>query len=160
REEIARVTLSGEEVLRIAGVRGDLLGAVLNLPGLARSPFDQGQIIIRGAEPYESGAFLSGVAIPQSFHFGSATSTFNSYLLDRFELIPSSFSARYGRLVGGIVDLQPRAGRSDRFHGDVKIDILEAHVILEGPIGKGSFALALRRSYIDAFFGALVPGKV
>jgi hypothetical protein len=160
REEIARVTLSREEVLRIAGVRGDLLGAVLNLPGLARSPFDQGQLIIRGAEPYESGAFLGGIAIPQSFHFGSATSTFNSYLLDRFELIPSNFSARYGRLVGGIVDLQPRAGRSDRIHGDVRIDILEAHVIVEGPVGKGSFALALRRSYIDAFFGALVPGKV
>jgi outer membrane receptor protein involved in Fe transport len=160
REEIGRVTLSGEEVVRIPGVRGDLLGAVLNLPGVARSPFDEGQLIIRGAEPYESGAFLGGIAIPQPFHFGSSTSTFNSYLLERFELIPSNFSVRYGRLIGGVVDLQPRSGRSDRLHGDVKIDLLEAHVILEGPIGKGSFALALRRSYIDAFFAALVPGRV
>jgi TonB dependent receptor len=160
REEVARVTLTGDEVVRIPGVRGDLLGAVLNLPGVARSPFDEGQLIIRGAEPYESGAFLGGIAIPQAFHFGSATSTFNSYLLDHFELNPSNFSVRFGRLIGGVVDLQPRAGRSDRIHGDVKIDILEAHVIVEGPIGKGSFALALRRSYIDAFFDALVPGKI
>ena len=67
---------------------------------------------------------------------------------------------RYGRLAGGIVDLIPRAGRSDRVHGELRLDFLEAHILVEGPIGKGTFAVALRRSYIDAFFGALVPGQV
>jgi hypothetical protein len=153
REEIARVSLGGDEVRRIPGTRGDALQAVLNLPSVARSPFDLGQLVIRGSAPGESGAFLMGMLIPNAFHFGGLTSTFNSYLLDRFDLIPSNFSVRYGRLTGGIVDIMPRAGRRDRIHGDLKMDLYDAHVLVEGPIGKGSFALAARRSYVDAFLG-------
>ena len=153
REEIARVSLDGDEVRRIPGTRGDALAAVLNLPSVARSPFDLGQLVIRGSAPGESGAFLLGMAIPNAFHFGGLTSTFNSYLLERFDLIPSNFSVRYGRLTGGIVDIVPREGRRDRIHGDIKMDLYDAHVLVEGPLGKGSFALSARRSYVDAFLG-------
>ena len=158
REEVARVSLEGDEVRRIPGTRGDALAAVLNLPSVARSPFDLGQLVIRGSAPGESGAFLMGMGIPNAFHFGGLTSTFNSYLLDRFDLIPSNFSVRYGRLTGGIVDIVPREGRRDRIHGDVKADLYDAHVIVEGPIGKGSFALSARRSYVDAFLGLFFSG--
>jgi outer membrane receptor protein involved in Fe transport len=157
REEVSRVSLGGDEVRRIPGTRGDALAAVMNLPSVARSPFDLGQLIIRGSQPGESGAFLLGMAIPQPFHFGFAVSTFNSYLLDRFDLIPSNFSVRYGRLTGGLVDIVPREGKKDRIHGDIKIDIYDAHLIIEGPIGKGSFALSFRRSYIDVILGAVLP---
>ena len=88
REEVARVSLAGDEVRRIPGTRGDALAAVLNLPSVARSPFDLGQLVIRGSAPGESGAFLMGMAIPKAFHFGGLTSTFNSYLLERFDLDP------------------------------------------------------------------------
>ncbi|HXU68220.1 MAG TPA: TonB-dependent receptor [Polyangia bacterium] len=158
REEVARVSLGGDEVRRIPGTRGDALAAVLNLPSVARSPFDLGQLVIRGSAPGESGAFLMGMQIPNAFHFGGLTSTFNSYLLDRFDLIPSNFSVRYGRLTGGIVDIVPREGRRDRIHVDAKADLYDAHVILEGPVGKGSFALSARRSYVDAFLGLFLTG--
>jgi TonB family protein len=153
REEVARVSLEGDEIRRIPGTRGDALAAVLNLPSVARSPFDLGQLVIRGSAPGESGAFLMGMGIPNAFHFGGLTSTFNSYLIERFDLIPSNFSVRYGRLTGGIVDIVPREGRRDRIHGDVKADLYDAHVMVEGPVGKGSFALSARRSYVDAFLG-------
>jgi len=158
REEVARVSLAGDEVRRIPGTRGDALAAVLSLPSVARSPFDLGQLVIRGSAPGESGAFLLGMQIPNAFHFGGLTSTFNSYLLDRFDLIPSNFSVRYGRLTGGIVDIVPREGRRDRIHGDIKVDLYDAHVLVEGPVGKGSFALSARRSYVDAFLGLFFSG--
>jgi hypothetical protein len=122
REEIARVTLQGDEIRRIPGTKGDALAAVLNLPSVARSPFDLGQLVIRGSAPGESGTFLMGMQIPLAFHFGGLTSTFNSYLLERFDLIPSNFSVRYGRFVGGIVDIVPRDAKRDRIHGDIKMD--------------------------------------
>jgi TonB family protein len=157
REEVARVSLSGDEIRRIPGTRGDALAAVLNLPSVSRSPFDLGQLVIRGSQPGESGAFLLGMDIPQTFHFGLGTSTFNSYLLERFDLIPSNFSVRYGRLVGGVVDMVPRAPKRDRWHGDIKLDIYDGHVIAEGPVGKGALALSLRRSWVDAVLGAVLP---
>src|SRR5262249_24473610 len=111
------------------------------------------------SQPGESGAFLAGMQVPQAFHFGGLTSTFNSYLLERFDLIPSNFSVRYGRLVGGMVDIVPRDPKRDRFHGDLKLDLYDARAIVEGPIGKGGFALSLRRSYADAIIGAVLPGN-
>jgi outer membrane receptor protein involved in Fe transport len=159
REEVSRVSLSGGEIQRIPGTRGDALAAVLNLPSVARSPFDLGQLVLRGSAPGESGAFVLGMAIPQPFHFGLTVSTFNSYLLERFDLIPSNFSVRYGRLSGGLVDIVPREGKKDRVHGDIKVDIYDAHVIVEGPVGKGTFALSLRRSYIDAVLGVVLPSQ-
>jgi outer membrane receptor protein involved in Fe transport len=159
REEVSRVSLAGDEIRRIPGTRGDALAAALNLPSVARSPFDLGQLVLRGSAPGESGAFLLGMGIPQPFHFALTVSTFNSYLLERFDLIPSNFSVRYGRLVGGLVDIVPREGKKDRFHGDIKIDLYDAHVIVEGPVGKGSFALSARRSYIDAVLAAALPSQ-
>lgn len=157
REEIGRVTLERDEVLRIPGTKGDALQAVLNLPSVARSPFDLGQLIVRGSQPGQSAAFVMGMEIAQPFHFVLGVSTFNSFLLERFDLIPSNFSVRYGRLVGGVVDIVPREGKRDRFHGDVKVDVFDAHLIAEGPIKKGSYALAVRRSYADALLGAVLP---
>jgi hypothetical protein len=166
REEIARTSLDRDEVLRIPGTRGDALRAALNLPSVARATFDLGLLILRGSAPGDSGAFINGMSIPQTFHFGGLTSTFNSYLLERFDLVPSNFSARYGRLTGGVVDIQPREGKRDRFHGELKLDLYDAHAIIEGPLGKkdprtgqrpGSFAIAFRRSYIDAILGAVLP---
>ncbi len=158
REEIARVTLDGEELRRIPGTRGDALAATFNLPSVARAPLDFGQLILRGSGPGQSAPFLLGMEIPQAFHFAGLTSTFNSYLLERFELIPSNFSARYGRLTGGVIEIVPRAGKTDRIHGDIKVDLIDAHLMLEGPLGKGSFALAARRSYVDAILSAAKLG--
>jgi TonB family protein len=157
REEIGRVSLDGDEVRRIPGTKGDALAAVLNLPSVARSPFDLGQLIIRGSQPGQSGAFLLGMDLPQAFHFAIGNSTFNSYLLERFDLIPSNFSVRYGRLVGGLVDIVPREGKRDRVHGDIKVDLFDAHLIVEGPLKKGSFALSVRRSYADAILAVALP---
>jgi TonB family protein len=159
REEVSRVSLDGDEVRRIPGTKGDALAAVLNMPSVARSPFDLGQLVIRGSQPGESGAFLLGMTIPQAYHFALSVSTFNSFLLERFDLIPSNFSVRYGRLTGGIVDIVPREGKTDRLHGDIKVDVYDAHAIVEGPLGKGSFALSVRRSYIDAILGAVLPSS-
>jgi TonB family protein len=157
REEIARVSLAGDEVRRIPGTKGDALAAAFNLPSVARSPFDTGQLILRGSAPGESSAFLLGMQIPQAFHFGVLVSTFNAFLLERFDLIPSNFSVRYGRLTGGVVEIVPRDPKRDRFHGDINIDIYAAHLIVEGPIGKGAFALSFRRSYADAVLKEVLP---
>ncbi len=48
REEISRVQLTTEELLKIPGTGGDALRAIENLPGAARAPFNSGLIIVRG----------------------------------------------------------------------------------------------------------------
>jgi outer membrane receptor protein involved in Fe transport len=155
REEISRITISDEEVTHIPGTHGDALRAITNLPGVARAPFDAGQLVIRGAAPADTIVLVAGHGIPQLFHFGGLTSVYNSDLLASIDFLPGNFGVRYGRATGGVIDIAPRAGARDGWHGYAKLDFIDAGFKVEGPVGKGSIAIAARRSLVDAFFSAI-----
>ncbi len=157
REEVARTTLSTEEVQKIPGTHGDPLRAVTNLPGVARAPFDTGQLVLWGAAPGDSRVLVGGHSIPLAFHFGVGSAAYNGNLVDHVDYLPGSFGVRYGRAIGGILDITPRAGARDGFHGYASIDFIDAGALVEGPLGGGSFAVAARRSLVDAALS--VAGK-
>jgi TonB family protein len=157
REEVSRKTLRVEEIDNLPGSQGDALKAIQNLPGINRAPFGIGLLVIRGADPTDSAVFLADHEIPQLFHFGGVTSVFNSDVLEQIDYIPGNFDARYGDAVGGIIDAKPRRGRRDGVHGYVDSDLFDTGVLLEGPVGAGSFVLSGRRSYIDLLLPAVVP---
>ncbi|MGB0678805.1 MAG: TonB family protein, partial [Polyangiales bacterium] len=156
--EVTRRTIRSQELVRIPGTRGDALRAVELLPGVARPPFGAGLLIVRGSAPGDSETFIEGSAIPLVYHFGGLTSVVNSRLLERIDFYPGNFSVRYGRRIGGILDVGLRDPADDRLHGVIDLNIIDASVLAEGPVNdKLSVAVAARRSYIDFFFDALVP---
>ncbi|MGH1346232.1 MAG: TonB family protein [Nannocystales bacterium] len=156
-QEVRRHKLEPEELAKLPGTNGDALKAVQNFPGVARAPFGLGQLVLRGAAPADSRVYLAGHEVPSLFHFGGLTSVFNSSLIESMELVPGNFDSRYGNAIGGVVNVETRKGRRDGFHGYVKADVFDAAGVVEGPIGKGSFALSVRRSYIDAILPAVLP---
>ena len=152
--EVSR-KVTKDEVAQAPGSQGDAVRGLLNFPGFARTPFGLGALVIRGAAPGDSAVYLGGHEIPSAFHFGGLTSTFNSELLDSIDYYPSNFDSRYGDATGGVVALGPRAPRDDGFHGHVDADVIDASALLEGPVGKGRYAVAARRSYLDLVLGAV-----
>jgi outer membrane receptor protein involved in Fe transport len=156
RREITRHSMPLQVVDKIPGTQGDALRAVQNMPGVARAPFSLGFLIVRGAAPRDTRVFLEGHTIPHLYHFMGLSSVFHSKLLSRIEFLPGNFSVRYGRATGGIVDVVTRKPRCDRWHGQVHADLWGVGALAEGPVGKGSLALSLRRSHIDAVL-ALIP---
>ncbi len=157
REEVARRTITADEIRVLPGTQGDALKAIQNFPGVARAPFGIGLLAIRGTGPNDSAVFLGHHEIPTLFHFGGLTSVFNSDILDRIDFVPGNFDSRYGDAIGGIISVTPRAGRRDGYHGYVDSDLFDTGVLFEGPVGKGSFALAGRRSYIDFLLPVFIP---
>ncbi len=157
RKEVTRTTIQVAEVQRVPGTQGDTLKVVQNLPGVARPAFNGGQLIIRGSSPEDSGVFLDGQRIPLLFHFGGLTSVYNSELLDTLDYLPGNFSAYYGNVTGGVINVKSRAPRMDRIHGTASVNLVESNAVLEGPITENlGFAVAGRRSYVDLLLG-LVP---
>ena len=124
-------TVTIEQVNEIPGTYGDALKAVQNFPGVARAPFGAGQLTIRGAAPADSGVFLGYHEIPTLFHFGGLTSVFNSDILAQIDFIPGNFDPRYGDAIGGIINVQPRRGRRDGYHGYVDTDLFDTGVLVE-----------------------------
>jgi hypothetical protein len=155
--EVDRRTISAEEISKLPGTQGDPLKAIQNFPGVARAPFGAGLLVIRGAAPGDSATFLGYHEIPQLFHFGGLTSVFNADILTQIDFIPGNFDSRFGDAIGGVLNVSPRKGRRDGFHGHIKSDIFDTGILAEGPIGKGSLIVAGRRSYIDALLPAVIP---
>ncbi|MCP3102060.1 TonB-dependent receptor [Myxococcus sp. K15C18031901] len=156
RKEVTSTTIQVAEVQRVPGTQGDTLKVVQNLPGVARPAFNGGDLVIRGTSPQESGVFLDGLRIPLLYHFGGLTSVYNSDLLDALDYLPGNFSAYYGDITGGVINVRSREPRMDGFHGTVGVSLVESSAVLEGPITENlGFAVGGRRSYIDLVLGVV-----
>jgi TonB family protein len=158
RTEVVRHSLERVELQRIPGSFGDPIRALQNFPGVARVPFVAGQLIVRGATPSETSTQMDGVSIPILYHLGGGPSVVNSEFLDRVDFYPGGFGAKYGRAIGGLVDVATRKGARDTVHGVFKVDPLDASAFLEAPASRGvSIAAAVRRSYVDALLPLFLP---
>ncbi len=158
KKEVVRRTLTREELQKVPGTFGDPVRVIQNFPGVARAPFISGQLIVRGANPGQTLTFFDGVEIPLLFHLAGGPSVVNAEFLDRVDFYPGGFGARYGRAVGGVVDVASRKGASDTWHGVAKVDFLDASAFVEAPISKDiSIAAAARRSYIDVLLPLVLP---
>lgn len=152
---VTRRTATKEELAVAPGSNGDAVRGLLNFPGFARTPFGLGALIIRGAAPGDSAVYLGGHEIPSLFHFGGLRSTFNSELLSSIDYYPSNFDGRYGDATGGVVALEPRAPKDEGFHGHIDASLIDVGGLVEGSVGKGSYAAAVRRSTLDLVLGSI-----
>ncbi len=161
RREVARRTIELEELRRVPGAQGDAVRVIQNLPGVARTPFGLGLLVVRGAPPQSTGVFVDGHRIPLLFHFGGVggvTSVVNSRTLDSIDFLPGGYSPRLGRITGGAVELNLKEPEKQRLRGEAQVDFLtlvpiNASVFVEGPVSSdpndGAFMFSLRRSSID-----------
>lgn len=162
--EVTRRTLERREINRIPGTSGDALRSLQSLPGVARPPGLAGLLIVRGSAPEGTAYFVDGSDVPQIYHFGGLSSVVPTELLDKIDFYPGNFSAKYGRKMGGVVDVSLRkpdtkcnadygqpTEKTGCFHGMAQADLIDLRALVQGPIPiKGwSFAVAGRYSWFD-----------
>src|ERR1019366_5136270 len=70
KKEAVETRIRTEEARRVPGTQGDTLKVVQNLPGVARSSFGSGELIVWGAAPNETKVNVDGVEIPALYHVG------------------------------------------------------------------------------------------
>ncbi|MCX5742193.1 MAG: TonB-dependent receptor [Proteobacteria bacterium] len=156
--EVTKRTLQRQQLTSVPGTFGDPIRAIQTLPGIARAPFGLGLLLIRGSNPDDTGIMVDGHEVPSLFHFLGGPSIFNAEMLESIDLYPGGFPGRFGRKHGGMVALELRPTKSDGVHGSAKVDFLDSGGYLRAPITRDlSFAVAGRRSYIDAFLGLVLP---
>jgi TonB family protein len=157
--EVTRRTIERAVLTRVAGTRGDALRTIELLPGVGRPPFGSGQVLIRGSAPQDSTVLLDGVYVPLLYHFGGLTSFINSRALERIDFYPGNFSVKYGRRMGGVIDVGTRDPATDGYHGVLDVNVpLDSSLLVEGPLGKkASFLVAGRRSYFGEIVSAVIP---
>jgi TonB-dependent receptor-like protein len=159
-QAVTRYTLAQPELTSVPGTFGDPLRVVQNLPGVARTPFGLGLLVIRGASPDESSILVEGHVIPILYHFLGGPSVLTPRLIKDIEFYPGNFGVKYGRATGGVVDVDITTDATPRLHGQADINFLDSSAYVEGPLAKSwTGSVSARRSYIDLLLPFVLPSS-
>ena len=149
--EVSVKTLSAEQIEYLPGSNGDVVKAVQNLPGIARAPSGIGQLIIRGTAPEDSSFYIDGSPIPDVFHFAGLTTVLSTSNIENVQYLPGNYSVRYGRQLGGLVDIQTPSTFPERAESFVSVDLYQSAFFVEQLVNDGlAVSVSGRRSYADA----------
>jgi hypothetical protein len=152
------VSLSRAEVRQIPGAFGDPFRAIESMPGVTPIVSGLPFFFIRGAPPGNVGYFLDGVRVPLLFHVGIGPSVVHPMLIERVDLYPGGYPARFGRFAGGIV-----AGETGqpqpKLRGEYNLRLFDAGAAAEAPFagGKGAALVGGRYSYTALLLSLLSP---
>jgi TonB family protein len=150
KKEAVETRIRTEEARRVPGTQGDTLKVVQNLPGVGRSAFGSGQLIVWGSAPKETVVNVDGVEVPALYHVGGLRSTINADLVRSIELSPGSYGAEYGRGLGGLVKIELAPLPREGVHGYVAADVIDTSAMVSATLTPWlRVALAGRVSYLD-----------
>ena len=152
------VSLSRAEVREIPGAFGDPFRVVEALPGVTPIVSGLPFFFIRGAPPGNVGYFLDGIRVPLLFHVGIGPSVIHPALIERVDLYPGAYPARFGRFAGGVVagEVVPP---DHELHGEFNLRLFDAGALAEAPFaeGRGSVLLGGRYSYTAGLLSVFSP---
>jgi len=149
-DNIAKTSISGRELESVAGTSGDPLRGLQTLPSITVTDDSSASPAIRGSSPGDNQYYVDFVPVDYIFHFGGAVSVFNADLVQDFNLYASAYGAEFGDVLGGVIDVNLREPREDRFGGKLNVNLFLSDFLFEGPVVQNqSFYFAARRSYYD-----------
>ena len=133
----------------------DLLRSLQLLPGVqTASDFSSG-LYVRGGGPDQTGILLDQVRLYNPSHAFGFFSTFNPDAIKDVTFYKGAYPAQYGGNLGGMLDVQNRAGNRREFKASGGVSLISSRATLEGPLSNGSWMLAGRRTYIDPVLKAV-----
>ena len=161
KKEVVETRVRTEEAKRVPGTQGDTLKVVQNLPGVGRSAFGSGALIVWGSAPQDTRVNVDGVEIPVLYHVGGMRSTINSDLVRSIDLSPGSFGAEYGRGLGGLVRIELQDPGREGVHGYVAADVVDVSGMVRAAITPSlRLSISGRQGYLDKTLKAVVSKDV
>ncbi|MBN2379743.1 TonB-dependent receptor [candidate division WOR-3 bacterium] len=138
-------------------VEQDLFRSLQMLPAVVSVSDFSSAMYIRGGTADQNLVLLDGVTVYNPYHLLGFYSTFILESVKGAELYTGGYPARYGGAISSVLDVDMKAGNSERFSAAGEIGLLTSRLVLEGPIpwGKGSWMVAGRRTYIDVITWSL-----
>lgn len=161
KKEVVETRVRTEEAKRVPGTQGDTLKVVQNLPGVGRSAFGSGALIVWGSAPQDTRVNVDGVEIPVLYHVGGMRSTINSDLVRSIDLSPGSYGAEYGRGLGGLVRIELQDPSREGVHGYLAADVVDVSGLVSVAVTPNlRLAVAGRQGYLDQTLKEVVSKDV
>lgn len=151
--QMSRLSVSPADVKSMPRLLGeaDVMRTIAALPGVSGGIDGGGLLNVRGGSPDQNLILLDGTPIYNASHLFGIFSVFNPDIVKTAEFYKGAFPARYGGRLSSVVDIAMKDGDMEHYHGEASIGLIAAKAMLEGPldVGKTSFVVSARRSYLD-----------
>ena len=156
RNRDERLTQPGFVALQAAALKElpaigetDLLRSLQLLPGIQASSDISSGLYIRGGGPDQTQILLDQIPLYNPSHAFGFFSIFNPEAIKDMRLHKSAYPAIYGGNLGAVLDVTNRDGNRNNLHGSGGISLVSMRTMIEGPLGKGSFMVSGRRTYLE-----------
>jgi hypothetical protein len=151
--------ISWSEMQRMPGSVMDLSKVIQSFPGVLPKASFGYNISLRGGNPSENAYLLDGIVLPTVNHFsiqgasGGAVSLINLDHIQGMELIAGAFPIHVGDALSGVLNLEGRNARSDRWGSKWTLGSTDYGVTFEGPVGNNTLVTAsVRNSFSQHYF--------
>jgi TonB family protein len=160
RREIAAARMVAAEARTIPGTQGDTVKVVETMGGVGRAAAGASGLVVWGASPSDTRAYVDGVLVPRLFHLGGSRSVVAPELVSAVDLVPGGFGASYGRAVGGLIRVETRPDAEPGFHGHAAADLVDASLGVRAGIAEHwSLIASARKSLLGYTFGSFVDER-
>jgi len=141
-----------KEIVALLG-ESDMIRVLQLKPGIQSGAEGSSGLYVRGGGVDQNHFILDEATIYNPNHFLGLFSVFNTDITNNIELYKAGFPPRFGGKLSSIIDVHLREGNRKRIEINGGLGVLSSRLSLEGPIvkNKGSFIIAGRRTYVDAF---------
>ena len=138
---------------------GDVIKAVLTLPGIKSVGEASGGFNVRGGSADQNLILFNGNTIYNPSHMFGIFSAFNPDIVENIELYKSSIPAQYGGRVSSVLNVDSKDGDMQKWKGSAGIGLLTSRLHVEGPLvkGKTSVIAGARTTYSDWILKRLPP---
>ncbi len=154
--------ISIEEIEKSPGGNRDISKVIQSFPGVASTPAQRNDVIVRGGGPSENTFYLDGIEIPNINHFatqgasGGPVGIINADFLREVNLYTGAFPANKGNALSSVIDLYQVDGNPEKLNFRGSVGASDLAVTLNGPIGeRTTFIASYRRSYLQFLFQLL-----
>ncbi len=157
---LQRITL--EEIEKAPGGNRDISKVIQSYPGVASTPAQRNDVIVRGGGPSENTFYLDEIEIPNINHFatqgasGGPVGIINADFLREVNLYTGAFPANKGNALSSVIDLSQVDGNQEKLNFRGSIGASDLALTANGPIGdRTTYVASVRRSYLQFLFAAL-----
>jgi len=154
--------ISIEEIEKSPGGNRDISKVIQSYPGVASTPANRNDVIVRGGGPSENTFYLDGIEIPNINHFatqgasGGPVGIINADFLREVNLYTGAFPANKGNALSSVIDLYQVDGNKEKLNFRGTVGASDLGLSLNGPIGENTtYLLSYRRSYLQFLFQLL-----
>src|SRR6056297_213407 len=151
-----------QDIEKSPGSNRDISKVIQSFPGVASTPVQRNDVIVRGGGPSENSFYLDGVEIPNINHFatqgasGGPVGIINADVLREVNLYTGEFPANRRNALSSVIEMYQVDGSKEQFNFRGAVGASDLALTADGPIGENTTYIAsVRRSYLQFLFAAL-----